>query len=523
MNDKQMHEKIVEVSRTIFSYCRAKTPSREEAEDLSQDILYELIRSVGNIRDDAAFYGFMWAVAGNVYKQWCRKRAGRRVDELPDNIPMEEVAAEDNTDIYLLRRELTLLAEKYRRATVLYYIDRKSCLEISQILSISESMVKYLLFKSRKILKEGMNMERKLGTLSYNPKSYSPMYNGSGPNRFWDFMQSKARQNIVDACYNDSLTAEQISLELGIPLPYLEEDIKALADKRMLIKEGTHYKANIIVISSDCADEMMRSAAQYHEKIADRIGHFLEDSLCCFRGIGFWGNDFSENTLRWQLARLIFLSIMCYKTHILEKDDASELPQTAWGDHAYLWLLERGEVMEQYLFNYSQVYSQQGDRICFFDYKPAPKSDHHDFYGNDRYINIFCDIARGKTGAFSEYDLEAVAEMIKKGYVVKDEKGYRVAMPIFTDKQYKEAVEMAEKFVSKELGTILEEMDRTAAKILGDHTPKHLQNRVNSIAGMDKFLNGVNMPARILIDKKVLSTAWHPLEIPTATVVLKGE
>ncbi len=59
MNEVELNEKIAEVSKTIFSYCMVKTPTREEAEDLSQDILCELIKSAGNIRDDNAFYAFM--------------------------------------------------------------------------------------------------------------------------------------------------------------------------------------------------------------------------------------------------------------------------------------------------------------------------------------------------------------------------------------------------------------------------------------------------------------------------------
>ena len=234
MNKIELHEKITEVSKTIFSYCMAKTSTREEADDLSQDILYELIKSTKNIRDDKAFYGFMWAVANNVYKQWYRKKLKNNTCELTDDIPSkeDELLEEDNSDIFLLRRELTLLSEKYRKATILYYIEGQSCSEISSTLAISESMVKYLLFKSRKILKEGMNMERNLGELSYNPKTLIPAYSGQGPNKFWSFMQSKVRQNIVSACYNDSLTVQQISLETGIPLPYLDDEIRELEDKK---------------------------------------------------------------------------------------------------------------------------------------------------------------------------------------------------------------------------------------------------------------------------------------------------
>ena len=75
MNRKELHDKIAEVSKTIFSYCIAKTSSREDAEELSQDIICELLKSAENIRDDKAFYAFMWGVAGNVYKQWYRKNS----------------------------------------------------------------------------------------------------------------------------------------------------------------------------------------------------------------------------------------------------------------------------------------------------------------------------------------------------------------------------------------------------------------------------------------------------------------
>jgi len=322
MTEIELHEKIKEVSKTIFSYCIAKTPTREDAEDLSQDILYELIRSSENIRDDSAFYAFMWGVAGNVYKQWYRKKLKNNTCELTDNISSgDELFEDDKSDIYLLRRELALLSEKYRKATILYYIERRSCLEISSALAISESMVKYLLFKSRKILKEGMNMERNLGKLSYDPKTLVPMYSGHGPNQFWEFMQSKIKQNIVSACYNDALTVQQISLETGIPLPYLDDDIKELEDKQIIIREGNRYKTNVIIITSECADEMERSVTKYHELIADKIEGFIKEKLLEYKSIGFIGSDFRKTHCvgslpqfcLWRFLKLVITKSMCRK------------------------------------------------------------------------------------------------------------------------------------------------------------------------------------------------------------------
>ena len=521
MNEVELNEKIAEVSKTIFSYCMVKTSTREEAEDLSQDILCELIKSAGNIRDDNAFYAFMWGVAGNLYKQWYRKKLKNNTCELTENMT-EDIASDDvlgeddNNDIYLLRRELALLSEKYRKATILYYINGLSCSEISSTLAISESMVKYLLFKSRKILKEGMSMERNLGELSYNPKTLLPMYSGQGPNQFWQFMQSKIRQNIVSACYNDTLTVQQISLETGIPLPYLDDEIKALEEKQIIIKEGKHYKSNVIVITSECADEIERAVTKYHKQIADKMTTFISDKLNEYKKLNFVGHDFSDNTLRWQLATILFRMICG-----VDCSDTIDAPKTGWGEAAYLWCVEK--LNEKHIFSYCGVDDKHGNSLYFFDYwkDGKGKGNHHDFYGNERYINIFCDICRGEKMTLCEYDLEAIAEMIKKGYVVKENETYRVTVPIYTLKQYLTIINIAKEFISAGLASIIREMAKTAAKILSAHTPKHLQNQVNGIASMDKFVNAVCIPATILIDRQFLSTAWHPLEMPTTYVVLK--
>ncbi|MGM9625714.1 MAG: RNA polymerase sigma factor, partial [Eubacteriales bacterium] len=333
MNEIERNEKIAEASKTIFSYCASKTPTREDAEDLSQDILYELIKSAANIRDDRAFYAFMWALAENVYKQWYRKRLANNTCALTDDIvSQEDIPEKDDSDLYHLRRELALLSEKYRKATVLYYIENRSCSEISSSLGVSESMVKYLLFKSRKKLKEGMHMERNLGEHSYHPKTLIPMYSGQGPNQFWAFMQSKIRQNIVSACYNDSLTVQQISLEIGIPLPYLDDEIKELENRKILIRNGTHYQANVILITAQCADETERAVAKYHAQIADRMETFLNAYTASYKKIGFTGSDFSENTLRWQLAVVLFRMICA-----LDRSDTDDAPKTGWGENAYIW------------------------------------------------------------------------------------------------------------------------------------------------------------------------------------------
>ena len=148
------------------------------------------------------------------------------------------------------------------------------------------------------------------------------------------------------------------------------------------------------------------------------------------------GSNFSDNTLRWQLAMILFRMIC-------------------------------------------GVDDKHGNSLYFFDYWKGGKGkgDHRDFYGNERYIHIFCDLCRGEKTSFSEYDREAIAEMIKKGYVIKDGEAYRVTVPIYTSEQYRTIIHTVKEFISAELVSIVREMDKTAARILSAHTPKQLYER----------------------------------------------
>ena len=263
-------------------------------------------------------------------------------------------------------------------------------------------------------------------------------------------------------------------------------------------------------------NELDRNAATYHEKITIATNDFISSHLTELKEIGFTGSDFSKNSMRWILATLIFRAMMNYNTG----DKAPEMPKTAWGEKAYLFCTEKTPDTSAQTFAYSGMNSKDNDALLFLDYRPKLHGDHHDFYGNDRYVNIICDIAKGKYDAFSEYDLEAVAEMIRLGYVKKADDSFKLALPIFTNAQYEKAYALAKKFVDEELSDILSDLNSSAIKILSNHTPKHLQDQVTGIAAMDKFIHAISIPATIMIEKNYLSTDWKVLEMPTNFIIL---
>lgn len=172
-------ERIAEMSRTVYAWSAARTANRADAEDLSQEVLLEMLRSAPSLREEAAFYGFMWKVAGHVYRQWLQKRSRmlavpEQLDECTGGDPFE--AAEASEELRLLRRELALLGRQCREAAVRYYVRSMKVADVAREMQLSVSMVKYLLFKARNTIREGMDMERQYGEQSYHPRRLDLRY-----------------------------------------------------------------------------------------------------------------------------------------------------------------------------------------------------------------------------------------------------------------------------------------------------------------------------------------------------------
>lgn len=111
-------------------------------------------------------------------------------------------------------------------------------------------------------------MERNYGEQSYNPKSLSLLFWGKGENPYGRLCESKISQNILFACYNDKLTPTQISLEIGVALPYMEDKLKELYDYGLLKKDGNRYYTNLFIFTKDFSREVWMKTAHVKDRIA---------------------------------------------------------------------------------------------------------------------------------------------------------------------------------------------------------------------------------------------------------------
>ena len=293
MTKERIETIIQENMQKIYVYCVRRLENTAVAEDVASDIIVELLRSYGNIKNDEAVYGYMWGVANNLCKNYLRRSVRETQEEISEELignfsftPEESYIREE--ECMLLRRELSLLREKYRRIIISYYIEGNSCEKIAEKYSLSVSNVKQCLFEGRKKLKEGMNQMREYGELSYAPEKFTMDFWGNSSKGYWELFERKLPGNIIIAAYENPKTLEELSVELGVSTPYLEDEVEILKKMDLLVKKGKMYQSNMVVYDAQWrksvdgkAAEFLRQEFSYVKNLIDEgVGYLAETDYC---------------------------------------------------------------------------------------------------------------------------------------------------------------------------------------------------------------------------------------------------
>ena len=265
---------VQENLKTIFAYALSRVEHKEDAEDLTQDIVVAILQSADKLRNEQAFYGYVWAIAANTCKTFLRKRGQMSSDELDENLRAKddvESEVERSDECKRLRRELALLSSEYRECTVAYYYDGLSCAQTAQKLGISLEMVKYYLFKTRKILKEGIAMEREFGEKSFRPAEFEfvTIFSGNYNAEYRNLFNRKLPGNILLSAYDMPMSVRELAVELGVASVYLEDELALLKKYHLIDERGGKYQTSLLIYTEAFTEEYHRTCtARYTRQLA---------------------------------------------------------------------------------------------------------------------------------------------------------------------------------------------------------------------------------------------------------------
>ena len=267
MRDRLMGEFVENYMEKLFYFCLKKTGNHIEAEDLTQDIALQIVTALNKGTIPTSFSAWVWQIARNRYSAWAKEKHSLNESVTGSDIGDYEIEYESENildemihteQLALLRRELAFIKSDYRNIVVAYYIENKNVREIAEVLSLPANTVKSRLLRARQILKEGMDMAREFGKLSYKPEDIDFISNGlfGSEHEPWNFISRSLCKNILIAAYKTPSTAEELAMEVGVALPYMEEEVRALVEATLMKKNGNQYETNFFIVSAEAQEKI---------------------------------------------------------------------------------------------------------------------------------------------------------------------------------------------------------------------------------------------------------------------------
>ncbi len=345
---KKMQEKLIKeftenYMEQMFYFCLKKTGDSEEAQDLTQDIALNILTALNGKIIPTNFSAWVWKIARNRYSVWADRKHRKAESVTGADIADYEIE-DENADILekvihseqlaRLREELAFISGDYRNILVAFYIEDRSVRDIAVRLSLSQDTVKQRLHRARKILKEGMNMAREFGRLSFKPENIT--FSNSGKfgmmNEPWIFLNRVLCKNILLAAYRTPSTAEELAIEVGVALPYMEAELEDLTDATLLRKVGNKYEANIMIVSATAQEKMNAHLQGLIHELTEQIINAM--SIYTWRDTcqpGWHGGYQSAEDMKWTLL-LQMVDDMNKEIGMHYRQEEGENPQIGpWG------------------------------------------------------------------------------------------------------------------------------------------------------------------------------------------------
>ncbi len=114
------HYNLENYIEKVYGYAVKHTYSREEADELAQEILFTAVRELPRLREDSRFEPWLWGIASNVTKSFRRslgkQRAMYSYDSL-EALPCTIIISLPASTFYATARPGTLIPQRPRFRT----------------------------------------------------------------------------------------------------------------------------------------------------------------------------------------------------------------------------------------------------------------------------------------------------------------------------------------------------------------------------------------------------------------------
>ena len=470
------HYNLENYIEKVYGYAVKHTYSREEADELAQEILFTAVRELPRLREDSRFEPWLWGIASNVTKSFRRslgkQRAMYSYDSL-EALPCEDAYFDEQEESYdFLRTKIAMLSAIYRDIIVLHYYDGLPTKTISERLNIPEGTVRWRLAEARRKLKKEYNdmNETALRPVKMRLDIYG---NGNYDGKTIPFpsvyINDALSQNILYYCYEQPCSVEELAKLCGVPAYYIEERMENLLRREAVIEPAKgRYQTDFIIYSDKYGIYCEENAEKALMPIMDKLLRALDSIAKDASGISFYKAEKSGTDLFYLYGAMAFAYVSQHYCKLPWPRIEKRYDGYKW---RYIGNMETGQ--HPLIGIATQRCDNQGDGgTCS-----------HTVYGGisgmkfrqmmyDNYINACIDIlCSGST-----QDIDSATAAIQDGYIVKKADGsFFITVPFFTREQKADFDAIAD----KHLAPLMPEYSKTVDRFIAGYKklfPRHLND-----------------------------------------------
>lgn len=495
---------VSEYAKKIYGFSYSKTKNTHDAEDLSQEILVQLFGKEFETQQIENMDAYIYRICCYTWSNFLRKNKPARIMLGSFDDIAKLSSDEDIENSYIknelhekLRQEIMYLSRIRREITIMYYYENKTGDEISRILDIPASTVRWHMKNTKVILKERLEMTEQNSI--YKPVRLNVGIDGQGDCKIMNGLATDLiMQNICVICRDKPLSIEEIARTLGISTFYLEEKIENLLYMDFIRQVGTNrYQTTFFIEDEKYQLEKLKFSYENTMRIAVPILNLAKAILPKLRNSGLVDGEFSDDFFMYSI-------MMELTNNVLQNvvDNADKIMGISWeypkrkdGSSYFVsadfrWRYRAEEVVDDKglakFIKESRCYGisvENTGTAKSLQYFLGVFGGWRDFDYNDlnKLIRVHSIAKSGETP--NEYDKEIIAYLVKEGYVrVENEKPVILVPIIKCGKKLDVLREMIEKEFSELKQIIDNEINNSIELIikhrkqLGKLLPKYLDD-----------------------------------------------
>lgn len=354
-------------------------------------------------------------------------------------------------------------------------------------------------------------MKRNFGEYSYNPVKLDWRWINSSVKDYRGVLPlTSIQQNILMACYYDKHNEEQLSMLLGVPTAYLEDELSNLVEYDLLTEKNGFYLTNVTIQTKRAITERFNAKEAMLRETAEKIKHFFAENEEKIRSVRFYGNDISVNSLKWFVMTRILAFVYPVK---LDDELSKNFPDPNSAAYAQIILIEQEEAPKGN--NYDPLWASQNTDygLIVFNWIRFNTSVFHRL--SDVQANVLTMLPKKQPE--TDNDKMICTELMEMDCAVKVGDEIKPNYPCLTEKQNGEFCDLLNTFVEELYHEALNRVELTQ-KITLEHTPERFQPYVKDMMIMPMF-EEISDITRMLVEENWL-VQWTGMN-PTNLIITK--